>query len=218
MSTLSMSHPLADVLYNAALGAFPDPDGTIDVVPAPPGPVDAVVAFTAHTIVAADVSHAEVNAHLDVSDLGAPLKAPFLYWLGRRLGAEPGSLDAMFAALGTDDAGDVKLVPRNGRREHPRAARAARYRTDVRVFTDPGDRAVVVLGRGLAGRWEVGFEVQALHRNAGMGRKIVAATRSLVEPGEPVFMQVAPGNAASIRAVSAGGYVPLGAEVLFARR
>jgi len=35
--------------------------------------------------------------------------------------------------------------------------------------------------------------------------------------GEPLFAQVAPGNAASLRAFLAAGFVPIGAEVLFPR-
>jgi hypothetical protein len=38
-----------------------------------------------------------------------------------------------------------------------------------------------------------------------------------VPPAEPVFAQVAPGNAGSLRAVLAAGYRPIGGEVLFAR-
>jgi hypothetical protein len=39
----------------------------------------------------------------------------------------------------------------------------------------------------------------------------------LTPPGEPLFAQVTPGNAASLRVVEAAGFRPLGAEVLFHR-
>jgi hypothetical protein len=39
----------------------------------------------------------------------------------------------------------------------------------------------------------------------------------LAPRGEPLFAQVAPGNAASLRAFLAAGYRPVGAEVLFLR-
>jgi hypothetical protein len=45
----------------------------------------------------------------------------------------------------------------------------------------------------------------------------VAAARNLTPPGEPLFAQVAAGNAASLRALGAAGFRPLGAEVLFDR-
>ena len=54
-------------------------------------------------------------------------------------------------------------------------------------------------------------------RNRGLGRLLVAAARHLAPPGEQLFAQVAPGNAASLRAVAAAGFHPLGAEVLFGR-
>ncbi|HXM55375.1 MAG TPA: hypothetical protein VOB72_08295, partial [Candidatus Dormibacteraeota bacterium] len=40
----------------------------------------------------------------------------------------------------------------------------------------------------------------------------------LAPAGEPVFVQVSPGNAASLRVVLAAGYRPIGSEVLLPRR
>src|SRR4029079_7377732 len=48
-----LSHPLAALLDAAARGRFPRPDGTLAVLPAPPGASMAVVGFTAHPVVAA---------------------------------------------------------------------------------------------------------------------------------------------------------------------
>jgi hypothetical protein len=39
----------------------------------------------------------------------------------------------------------------------------------------------------------------------------------MIPEGEYVFAQASPGNAASVRAVLAAGYRPIGSEVLFAR-
>jgi hypothetical protein len=50
-----------------------------------------------------------------------------------------------------------------------------------------------------------------------LGRKVARAAAALVPAGEPLWAQVAPGNAASLRAVGAAGFVPVGAEVLFPR-
>jgi hypothetical protein len=44
---------------------------------------------------------------------------------------------------------------------------------------------------------------------------VAAAARAVVPEGEPVWAQVAPGNAASMRSTAAAGFVPVGAEVLF---
>jgi hypothetical protein len=43
------------------------------------------------------------------------------------------------------------------------------------------------------------------------------APATLTPPGEPLFAQVAPGNAAPMRVVGAAGFRPIGAEVLFHR-
>jgi GNAT superfamily N-acetyltransferase len=76
---------------------------------------------------------------------------------------------------------------------------------------------VLVLARGLGGRRELAFEVDPARRNRGLGRLLVTAARHLTPPGEPLFAQIAPGNAASLRAVTAAGLRPIGAEVLFHR-
>jgi hypothetical protein len=47
---------------------------------------------------------------------------------------------------------------------------------------------------------------------------LAAAARHLVPDGRPIWGQVAPGNAASLRAFLAAGYVPVGAEVLLTPR
>jgi GNAT superfamily N-acetyltransferase len=141
----------------------------------------------------------------------------FLGWLGERLGSLPGSLDVVLAAEGVGGDPPLELRPGDGPGRHPRADRAQRYRRDLQVWTDPDGAGVLVLGRGLAGRPEVSFEVDPGRRNRGLGRLLVAAARHLVPPGEVLFAQVASGNAASLRVVEAAGFRPIGAEVLFHR-
>jgi GNAT superfamily N-acetyltransferase len=102
-------------------------------------------------------------------------------------------------------------------RDHPRVQRALRYREDVRVWRTPDGSGHVLLGRGLAGRWEVAFEVEPAARCRGLGRQLAEAARTLAPPGEPLFAQVSPGNAASLRAVLNAGYRPVCAEVLLPR-
>jgi GNAT superfamily N-acetyltransferase len=92
--------------------------------------------------------------------------------------------------------------------------RALRYRDEVRVWRTPDGAGHVLVGRGLAGRWETAFEVEPAARGRGLGRRLAAAATGLVPPGEQVWAQVAPGNAASLRAVLAAGYRPVCAEVL----
>jgi hypothetical protein len=95
---------------------------------------------------------------------------------------------------------------------HPRVERALRYRTDVRVWTC--EHGILIIGRGLAGRWETAIEVNAGSHNKGYGRALATAARHLVPEGRPVWGQVAPGNASSLRAFLAAGYTPVGSEVI----
>jgi GNAT superfamily N-acetyltransferase len=211
-----VSDRLLRLLHGAATGAPPAADGVVEVWP-PAGAVDAVLAFTAHHVVAAGVEPALVAARLPEGDLTAPMSAGFLGWLGEQLGSLPGSLDVVLAARGLGGEPPLELRAGVDPDRHPRAARALRYRGDLEVWTAPDGAGVLVLGRGLAGRREVSFEVEPVRRNRGLGRLLVAAARHLTPPGEPLFAQVAPGNAASLRVVEAAGFRPIGAEVLFHR-
>jgi len=212
-----MTHPLLGLLLDAAGGRPPAPDGAVEVLPGLPGPVDAVLAFTAHHVVVADVDPELVAARLPDGDLSAPMSPAFLAWLGGRLGSRPGSLDVVLAAEGLGGEPPLELLPVAGPDRHERVARALHHRADVEVWSDPEQAGMLLLGRGLAGRRELAFEVEPARRNRGLGRRLVAAARHLTPPGEPLFAQVAPGNAASLRAVAAAGFHPLGAEVLFGR-
>jgi hypothetical protein len=85
----------------------------------------------------------------------------------------------------------------------------------VRAWESADRSGLLVVGRGLAGRWEAAFEVSGFSRGRGLGRTLAAVSMLAVPRGERVFVQVAPGNAASLRAVLAAGFHPIGAEVLF---
>jgi hypothetical protein len=213
---MSGSNPLLRVLTRAARGSFPPPDGAVDVVGSPPGRTDAVLAFTAHHVVAADVDPAEIRSRLPEDDLGAPMKPPFLAWLARSLGAEAGMLDVLLVAPSATggEPGALTLLEREPS-AHPRVQRALAYRDEVQTFIDAQGRGVLTMGRGLAGRREVSVEIHQANRGAGLGRAMARAARDLVTGAEPLFAQVSPGNAASLRAFLAAGYQPIGAEVLF---
>ena len=205
------------ILEDAAAGRFPPADGATEVVASPGGPVHAVLAFTAHHVVAADIDSGEVSAHLDPDDIAAPMGAPFLAWLGGRVGAVPGTLDLVLAARAGAGAppfpdGIREIVP-DARRW--RVGRALLYRSDVHAWESADGNGLLIVGRGLAGRWEASFEVSPGARGRGLGRTLAAVSMLAVPSGERVFMQVAPGNVASLRAVLAAGFRPIGAEVLF---
>ena len=75
----------------------------------------------------------------------------------------------------------------------------------------------MLIGRGVAGRWEVAVEVDPRRRNQGIGRCAARAARHLVPAGEPLWAQISPGNVASVRAFLAARFVPAGAEALLVR-
>jgi len=210
-----IDHPLAHALARAAYGTFPPADGVVEVHPAAGDRVGVVAAFTGHFVIAADADPAEVEARAPTGEFSIPLSGSFLAWLGEVIGATPGVHDVVLATLGVGGGAADWLEPSSDV-SHPRVERARRYRSDVNVWT-AAEGGVVTVGRGLCDRWEVAFEVDRDARNAGLGRRLVAAARALLPAGEPMFAQVAPGNAASLRTMTAAGFQPIGAEVLFHR-
>ena len=97
--------------------------------------------------------------------------------------------------------------------DHPRVRRAREHRRDVAVYGD--DTGVVILGRGLVGRLEMAVELtDPASGGAGHGRRLIRAGLAAVPPGEAVWAQVSPGNAQSLRAFLACGFVPICSEVL----
>jgi hypothetical protein len=174
----------------------------------------AVVAFTGHHIVAADVDEDEARSHLDPEDIAAPFNPAFLAWLGDRLGARVGHIDVTLARLGSG-VGDDWLIPTTEPPDNERVRRARHLRSDVRFFSPPNDSSVVTLGVGLAGRLELSLEVSSeRERNSGLGRHLVQAAVARIPADQAVFAGVAPGNSRSLRCLLRANFVPIGAECL----
>jgi hypothetical protein len=208
---------LYDVLTDAVRGRPPVADGSVEVLPQA-GLAAAVVAFSAHFYICADIDAAWVADALPAGDFSAPHGARFLTALADRLQSGVGALDVVLAREEAPQAPDGELgLEEIAVREHPRVQRALLYREDVRVWRTADGSGHVLLGRGLAGRWEVAFEVEPAARCRGLGRRLAEAARSLAPPAEPLFAQVSPGNAASLRTVLNAGYRPVCAEVLLPR-
>jgi GNAT superfamily N-acetyltransferase len=208
----TMSGALAALLDDVAAGRYPPADGTVTVMPQP-SPRDAgVLAFTAHSVIFVDADPAWVRGLLPPGDLAGPMLPAFLQALCTRTGRWVYCCADMLCVAGSrPGAPPVTLDPVSAA-DHPRVAQARRFRDDVRIWEVPG--AILTLGRGVAGRWEVSVEVDPGRRGKGLGRDLVAAARHLVPDGTPLWAQIAPGNAASVRAFLAAGYRPVGAEVL----
>jgi GNAT superfamily N-acetyltransferase len=204
---------ILDLLHAAARGSFPPEDGRTVVVGAAPGAPAAVLSFTAHHVVAADVPADEVLARVDPGDLKGPLAPGVLTWLAERTGLVAGSLDVVLAWVPGRAASEALAVTEIELGAHPRVDRARRWRSELRVFE--GDGGMVLLGRGLAGRLELSVEVAPDRRDRGLARRLVAGALRAAAPDEPVYAQVAAANAASLRALQPAGFTAVGAEVLY---
>lgn len=211
-------HPLAAVLLDAANGRFPEPDGALEFMSPVDGLAAALVSFTGHTVLAAYLDEGEALAHLPGNGLGAPMHPAFIAWLSRRLDASCYAPDIVLSAFRAKSPGSIALVERPDMLSHPRAAMAQRFRRQVRAYADEDGKGLLTIGHGLCGRVEVSVEVGVFEQNRGLGRRLAYAARTLASEGEPLFAEVSPGNAASLRAFLAAGYVPIGSEVLLAHR
>ncbi|HEY4017573.1 MAG TPA: hypothetical protein VGM75_02735 [Pseudonocardiaceae bacterium] len=206
---------LADLLRGVADGTPPATDSDLTVIPPPDERSVGVLAFPGQHIIVADVSTEWVRSWLPTDDLSAPLGPPFLTLLSAVTGRAIGTIDAVMVARAHGRRRGLQLAEITDS-DHPRVARAKRYRADVRAWAVAG--GLLVIGRGVAGRWEVAVDVDSALRGFGLGRGLFGAALGLLPQGESVWAQVAPGNAASLRALLASGYRPVGAEVLLEPR
>jgi hypothetical protein len=209
-----MGSELAGIVEAAGRGVFPAADGGVSVV-AQDGERDAgVIAFTAHSVVFTDQDPAWVRTQLAAvgcDPLAAAMNPGFLAALLERSGRTTDTVDLLSVAAPLGGEPPVALREIDDPR-HPRVVRAHSRRDGVRVWA--ADGGVLVLGRGVAGRWEAAVEVEEAARHRGLGRALATAARHLV-PG-PVWAQVAAGNARSVRAFHAAGFRAVGAESLHA--
>jgi hypothetical protein len=210
----SLVAELADLLWEIADGISSTPSSDLTVVMPPDDRSVGVLAFAGHNVVSADLAEDLVRGWLPGGDLTAPVETPFLTLLAGATGRVPDNLDCVLVApaTGRSNGMDLTEVAEFTEPLHPRLAAALAQRISVRAWRCPG--GLLTIGRGVAGRWETSVEVQPALRGFGLGRGLFTAARGLLPAGELVWAQVAPGNAASIRAALASGYRPVGAEVL----
>ena len=203
-----MDHPLLTHFRNAAKDVFPPVDGGVTVLPELRPGLACSVAFTGHAFVATALPPREVVA-AGPDGFGGSLAPDFLRLLAGPAGSV-GTIDVMLVAEGL--GGPAARGPRNEAEKHPRARCAPGLCEDVHVHGD--ERGFVTLASGLAGRRELSVELDAPCRVPGAGRGLLRDALTLVPTGEPVFAAVAPGNARSLRAFLAAGFVPIGSEVV----
>ena len=201
-----VKHPLLGYFLDAAAGRFPLVDGQVTYVPPLERGIEAVVAFTGHSVIASRLQQADL-VDLEPDGFGRSLAPAVLMRLGEI--GRIGEIDVTLVARG---AGGGSLPITTEWNEHPRAQRACRLRSGVVVHGD--ERGFVTIGRGLAGRREMSIEIPPERHSSGTGRELIAEARALVEPTEWVFAGVSPGNARSLRAFLSQGFVPIGSEVL----
>src|SRR3954466_926638 len=108
-----------------AAGHVPSADASVTASPAPSGARAVVVGGTAWHVVAADLDPEWVAETVAPDPLAAPLGARFLAALADRVGAEPGSLDAVLVA--PRGGRPLDLVPVDDL-DHPRVQRALHHR------------------------------------------------------------------------------------------
>ncbi|MFJ8073251.1 GNAT family N-acetyltransferase [Streptomyces sp. NPDC096176] len=212
-----MSDELAGILAAAARGRFPASDGGVTVVGRPGVRDEGVVAFTAHSVVFTDEDPDWVRAELaaTASDrLAATMNPNFLCALMARTGRSMDTVDLVTVAEALPGEPGLELHEIQDR-EHPRVALALKRRDDVRVWR--ADGGMLVLGRGLAGRWEVSIEVAEEARGHGLGLALALAARHLV-PAPVLWSQQSPGNARSVRTFQKAGYRPVASEAILAAR
>lgn len=200
------THPIGRVLIDAAHGTFPEPNGSVELVPPWRPGVEGVVSMTGRAYVVTTRSRESVLAH-ELDGYGRAVDPRFISWLAGPKGWCD-CLDAVLMALGTAANGPPL---RDDLADHPRARHARLLRDDVAVFGD--DRGLITLGRGVGGLPEIGIELPA-EGKPGAGRSLIRDSLALVGVGEPVVASVAPGNARAFRAFLAAGFTPVGSVQL----
>lgn len=200
---------MAELFADAAHGRFPAVDGEVEVFGRPDG-VDwraVVVEFTGHAVVLTDLSADEVVV-AGADGFGGASAPPFL----RALCGADGVVEhqaVLFAGLG---AGAEPPPRTSAWDEHPRVHRALRERGGVLVHGD--DAVCVTVGRGLAGRCELGVEVRPDRQGTGVGTEMLTRVLRASAAGAAVYAAAAPGNAAAARTLLAAGMRPVGFEIV----
>ncbi|MEM9515112.1 MAG: hypothetical protein AAGA42_09675 [Actinomycetota bacterium] len=199
-------HRLAELLAAATAGRFPPIDGAVEFLPPDDAGACAAVEFTGHAVALTGRDPATLIAQGADGFGGVSHPAVVSAMAGEEF--HIGTHDAFLLSFGT---GNAMLDERDDLEEHPRVQRARHHRRDVRVLGD--DAGLATLGHGLVDRVELSIE-RFTGAPSGTGARLIAGGLGAVPLGQPVWAQVAPGNAASLRAFLRAGFTPIGSEIL----
>lgn len=151
----------------------------------------------------------ETLARVGCDALAAAVNPRFLAAFMDRTGRSHDTVDLLLAAAPAPGRPAVGLAE-IGDPCHPRVVRARRHRDDVRVWTAGGGCSSS--GAGSRDGWRPPSRSTRAYGTAGWAGR--SRRRRDSSCGEPVWVQVAPGNARGLRAFQAAGYRPVGAEAL----
>jgi hypothetical protein len=209
-------HPLGGLIAEIAGGRFPVADGSWRRVPPWRPGLEAIVAFTGCAVFAVepDITDSMLGG-LGADGFGGANHPRLISALAGPDGWI-GSLDLLMTARGT---GGSRLVDRPDLAAHPRAALAARIRDSPRImgYPDPERSDIAIIGTGVGGLTEVSYELEPVRRGIRGGAALASAALSAIPAGEVAVAAVAPGNAASVRALLTAGFCPAGSIQLFIR-
>jgi hypothetical protein len=210
---------ILDLLHAAARGAFPPENGRTEVIGAAAGAPAAVLSFTAHHVVAADVPEADVLERIDPGDLKGAAGARRAGVAGRAHRArrrEPRRRARVGAGAGCRLAGAGRRDRVGGGGPPARRPRAPLAARRARLRGRPWHGRARPRARGPARAQR--RRGDRSRRDHGLARRLVPAALAAAQVDEPVFAQVAAANAASLRALQPAGFAAVGAEALFGPR
>ena len=173
-----------------------------------------VVGGTAWHVVAADVDPAWVAAQVAHDPIAAPLGARFLPPSPTASAPSRACSTPCWSAPPRRRSPPWTWSPAD--RRGPPAGASGRCRTAPTSGSGrrPTAPALLTLGRGVCGRWEVSLEVEAAARGRGLGTALAAAAPALVPAGTAVGAGGA-GQRGVPPVFLAAGYRAVAAEVLF---
>ncbi len=218
MST-TFDHPLKHIFDQAALGSYPVPDGSIDVLGPLDGPCDSITVFAGHVVIAADVSEQWVRDHTpqrwdpDVADLGNAITR-LVFDMAEQLGAAVAAPSTLCVASHQAAIVHGELTP-GGQPNRDWAA----YRRNIQShrYTSIAGDGTISIGTGPAGRSDLYIEVDHASTNSPgrTSRELLRTAKSLVPAGTGLFGTAQLHDIRVLRAVISARFEPVALEILF---